>query len=53
MCMNAIALIQAIDFYMDEKRTKERANIILLSNIKSPSAEDSRNLRGYVREARS
>ena len=48
-----IALIQAIDFYMDEARTKERAEIIRLSNIKSPSADVNKQLMGYIREAQS
>lgn len=51
--VHAIALIQAIDFYMDEKRTKERAEIIRLSNLESPSANDNDKLMGYIREAQS
>lgn len=53
ICMLYIALIQAIDFYMDEARTKERAEIIRLSNIKSPSADVNKQLMGYIREAQS
>jgi hypothetical protein len=51
--VHAIALIQAIDFYMDEKRTEERAEIIRLSNLESPSAKDNDRLMGYIREAQS
>lgn len=41
----------AIDFYMDEKRAKERTEIIRLSNIESPSAHDNHKLMCYIREA--
>ena len=57
--MHAIALIQAIDFYMDEKRTIERTEIIRLSNLEFPNLEFSSakdvndRLMGYIREARS
>ena len=51
--LHAIALIQAIDFYMDEKRTQERAEIIRLSNLEFPSAKDNDRLMGYIREAQS
>lgn len=52
--VHAIALIQAIDFYMDEERSVEREEIIRLSNDRvSPSAEVNNKLMAYIREAQS
>ncbi|KAF8797699.1 heme peroxidase [Phlegmacium glaucopus] len=47
-----LALIQAIDFYMDEKHKTEREEIIRLSNDgSSPPAEVNNKLMRYIREA--
>ena len=46
MCL---AVAQVVDFYLDDARAAERADIISLSKKSDPATME--RLRGYVREA--
>lgn len=45
------ACIQAVDFYLDEARSNEKAEIIRLCKNDDPS--DNASIMGYIREAQS
>jgi hypothetical protein len=45
----AAALAQVVEYYLDERREKERVDIIGLNNVRSAAADAT--LVGYIREA--
>lgn len=47
----AQAVAQIVDFYMDDERAAERAEIVGLANADSQDPEQKKLLLGYVREA--
>ena len=49
----AQAVAQIVDFYMDDARAAERAEIIKLAEADSADPEQKKLLLGYVREAQS
>ena len=49
----AQAVAQIVDFYMDDERAAERAEIVKLANADSQDPEQKKLLLGYVREGQS
>lgn len=49
----AQGVVQIVDFYMDDERAAERAEIVKLAQADGQTQEEKNLLLGYVREAQS